>query len=87
MSTKSKSYRLSSTDTFRQTFGGEGHCDDFDIDDYGFSFGEVSIYGITGKELSKFVCSAMNHLMVNGHRFEFVNTGHQDLQQEVREIM
>lgn len=77
-------YELSDDATFTQTFGGESFIDDWKNDDYGFQLGDLTVHNLTGAEFAKFVCSAMNHLMLNGHRFEFVNTGEIDLPREIR---
>ena len=55
---------------FKQTFGGEG-SDECPFDAYGLEIGDVLIDNITGEEFSKLVVAGMNHLMLNGHTFEF----------------
>ncbi len=78
-------YKLDNDDKFEQTFGGESYIDDFEVDDYGFMIGDISIHNLKGKEFSKFVCQAMNHLMLNGHEFEFEKTNSVDLPIKVKE--
>lgn len=72
---------------FEQTFGGEFTDPEAGtFDDYGFQLGDLTVHNLTGEEFSKFVCSAMNHLMLNGHRFEFVKTGEIDLPLQMQTV-
>ena len=71
---------------FEQTFGGEMEDDLGRIDDYGFQLGSLTVSGLVGAEFAQFVCSAMNHLMLNGHRFEFVKTGETALPLQMQTI-
>ena len=72
-------YELKDDATFTQTFGGESWIDDWKTDDYGFQLGDLTVHNLTGIELAKFVCTATNHLMLNGHRFDFIKTEDIDL--------
>ena len=57
---------------FVSTYGGCFTNDCGTVDDYGFSFsGDVSVDGISGVEFSRLAVEAINHLMNNGHDFEF----------------
>ena len=71
---------------FCQTFGGEMEDDSGRVDDYGFDLGALTVHGIKGVEFAKLVASAVNHLMLNGHRFEFVQTHDIDLPTELRVV-
>ena len=75
---------LKSDDRFEQTFGGEQWIDDDFINDYGFQLGNLSVCNVKGVELARFATAAINHLMLNGHRFEFVKTCEIDLPTELR---
>lgn len=79
-------YELKDDDRFEQTFGGESYIDGWHVDDYGFQLGDLTVDNLTGVEFSRFVCSAMNHLMLNGHRFEFVKTGEIDLPLQMQTV-
>ena len=51
--------------------GGEGWMDDFPFNDYALAVGDVSIYGIQGKDLARAMPGIINHLRLNGHKFVF----------------
>lgn len=75
---------LENGNAFIQTFGGEYDIDGFGENDYGLTIGDLFVSNIRGKQLAKLAVSAINHLMLNGHEFEFVKTGEQDLPVELR---
>jgi hypothetical protein len=54
------------------TYGGEAWIDDFHLDEYSIQIGNLTIADIPSKELIKLATTMVNHLIVNGHRFEFV---------------
>lgn len=60
------------------TFGGESWIDDFEFAEYGISFGDCSIHGLTPAQAISLATTLLDHLMLNGHKFEIVKTGEQD---------
>lgn len=40
--------------------------------EYGLRMGDVDIHDISPEEFCNLACEIVNHLMVNGHRFEIV---------------
>jgi len=60
------------------TFGGESYIDDFEFAEYGIDFGEVSVHGITPQQAISLARILVDHLLINGHRFEVQKTGEQD---------
>ena len=59
-------------------FGGEYWDDDICYDDYGINFEQCSIFGIKSNQMIYLTCQMVNHLMANGHNFQFVTTNEQD---------
>lgn len=57
------------------TFGGEHHHYDYSMEDYGITIEELSISGLTPKHFKELAVTMINHLMINGHRFEFKECG------------
>lgn len=57
--------------TVFQTFGGECWILDQYDDYYGIQLGNVSFCGIKSQFLAGLAVEAINHLIVNGHDFEF----------------
>ena len=55
------------------TYGGEGWIDDFFLDEYGIQIGDLSISEITSKRMKELGVCIINHLLANGHLFEFYN--------------
>lgn len=60
------------------TFGGESYIDGFEFNEYGISFGDNSIYGLSPEQMIRLVCIATDHLILNGHEFEIQETHEQD---------
>ena len=61
------------------TFGGEYcHLDGSEFADYGISFGEHTVHGLTPTQAVALACILVDHLIINGHRFEIQDTGEQD---------
>ncbi len=71
------SVKLTGNETI-YTFGGESYIDDFEFAEYGIDFEEVSIHGITPQQAISLACILVDHLLINGHRFEVQKTGEQD---------
>lgn len=64
-----------------QTSGGELSGT---LDDYGIGIGDFCFYGLTGKQMEQLCCLIHDHLYLNGHRFEIIETGEQDQKQRLR---
>jgi hypothetical protein len=60
------------------TFGGESLMDDFEFAEYGIDFGKRAIHGITPQQMVALACIMVDHLLINGHRFEIQKTHEQD---------
>ena len=71
-------YELEKED-FIGTYGGEGWLDhDYHFAEYGIQLGDVSIEEITPKQMIRLAQVIVDHLLINGHRFEIQKTGEQD---------
>lgn len=55
------------------TFGGEDWVDDYEFREYGIQIGELTISEISPEEMKKLGVAIIDHLMANGHEFEFYN--------------
>lgn len=55
------------------TYGGESWIDDYEIREYGIQIGDLTIAEINPEEMKKLGVAIINHLMANGHEFEFYN--------------
>ncbi len=67
-------------------FGGEsGGYDDYDsiYFEYGLDFGSFKVFGLKPEQMSKLGCEIINHLIVNGHRFDIGKTGWPDTIEEI----
>lgn len=60
------------------TFGGESWIDDIEFAEYGIDFGDCAIHGMLPAQAILLATTLVDHLMLNGHRFEIVKTGEQD---------
>lgn len=64
------------------TFGGEyeGSYEDEGINwaEYGIDFGVCSVHNISPDQMVALACCIVDHLYLNGHRFELRETGEQD---------
>jgi hypothetical protein len=60
------------------TFGGEAWVGDIEFAEYGISFGDHSVHGLTPKQAIALARVLLDHLMLCGHDFEIVKTGEQD---------
>jgi len=60
------------------TFGGESFIDDIEFAEYGIDFGKRAIHGINPKQMVALACIMVDHLLINGHRFEIQKTHEQD---------
>jgi hypothetical protein len=69
-------FKVEPTDT-SNTYGGESWIDDFEFAEYGLQIGDVSIGNFTPLQFKQLGLTIMNHLMINGHDFEFVNNGYE----------
>ncbi len=61
-----------------QTFGGESWIDGWEFREYGIDFGEVSIHNISPAQMVSLAQTIVDHLILNGHRFEIQKTYEQD---------
>ena len=59
-----------------RTFGGEYHDDDLQIDEYGIQCDDMAIWNIPSSAFKNLAVEMINHLMRNGHDFEFLNDGY-----------
>lgn len=57
-----------------QTFGGEFWDDDFHFQDYGIALGDLTITSLSPETMKKLGVEIINHLIINGHRFEIRNS-------------
>jgi hypothetical protein len=71
------SFRMDRTEHL-QTSGGEFWLDDFKFVEYGISFEKCSVHNLSPEQMISLVETAVNHLMLNGHRFAIVPHDHQD---------
>ena len=55
------------------TYGGETWLDDYEIREYGIQIGDLTIAEINPEEMKKLGIVIINHLISNGHEFEFYN--------------
>ncbi len=61
------------------TFGGESYIDDFEFAEYGIDFGgKVAVGKISPKQMIALAQIMVDHLILNGHRFEIQKTHEQD---------
>ena len=56
------------------------------LDDYGIGIGDFYFSGLTGKQMEQLCCLIHDHLYLNGHRFQIVETGEQDQRQRLEVI-
>jgi hypothetical protein len=78
-------YEVYSNDAHAGTSGGEAWLDDdWELKEYGIQIGDISISAITPKQMVTLACAMVNHLAVNGHRFELVKDSHQDQHMELK---
>lgn len=55
------------------TYGGECWIEDYEIKEYGIQIGELTISEINPEQFKDLAIKMVNHLMSNGHEFEFYN--------------
>ncbi len=55
------------------TYGGESWIDEYEFKEYGIQIGDLTIHEITPEDMKKLGVCIINHLMANGHEFEFYN--------------
>jgi hypothetical protein len=61
------------------TYGGEAWLDhDYRFAEYGLDLGKVSVGGLTPDQMASLACIMVDHLLLNGHRFEIRKTHEQD---------
>lgn len=60
------------------TFGGESYIDGIVFDDYGIQIGSISIHNVKPHQMIGLACAMVDHLLLNGHRFELRPTHEQD---------
>lgn len=65
------------------TFGGESCIDGIEYAEYGINFGDVSIHDITPEQMIALAKVMVDHLLLNGHRFEIRKTHQQDQREEL----
>jgi hypothetical protein len=65
------------------TFGGESNDLDFIFDQYGIDFDVGAVYNLTSKQMIALATCIVDHLILNGHRFEIRPTNEQDQLQEL----
>lgn len=53
-------------------FGGEIDTDDLNVDEYGIETDNMTIYQIPSTEFKKLAIEMVNHLILNGHSFYFI---------------
>jgi hypothetical protein len=58
-----------SSDSF-SSFGGEYWDDDYKFADYGLDLGDISISNISPEQYKGLALEMINHLLINGYRFE-----------------
>ncbi len=58
------------------TFGGECNFDDLELSSYGIQLGCLTVDNLTPEQMKTLGVAIINHLGVNGHRFELGR--HQD---------
>jgi len=80
-----RTFKLVNPSPHISTSGGELWIEDEKIDEYNLHIGELGIYDLTSADLSKLVIQAANHLITNGHRFEY-RTRRSDNQQDLVEV-
>lgn len=59
---------------FINSFGGEAWDEDICIREYGLQLGDLSLGDIKPEEYRNIGTLIINHLMANGHKFEFIKT-------------
>lgn len=69
---------IDKNDEYVATFGGEAYIDDTIFDGYGIQIGGLSVSGIPSETMILLACQMVDHLLLNGHRFEIVKTNEQD---------
>ena len=63
-----------STDPYSiSTYGGESWIGDYEMKEYGIQIGDLTIAEISPEDIKKLGVCIINHLMANGHEFEFYN--------------
>lgn len=70
---------------FVHTFGGESYIDDIEWSEYGIQLGDLSISGLTPETIKRLGIIIINHLILNGHRFEIVEAGPHEQAEKIRE--
>lgn len=53
------------------TFGGEYRDNDYEFAEYGIDMGYVCFYNLSPNQMKSLGLSIINHLIANGHSFEF----------------
>ena len=56
------------------TYGGNYWIDDYEHDEWGIQFDELSIGGLKAENMVQLGISIISHLMTNGYRFEIMDT-------------
>jgi len=65
-------------DHYISTYGGEYTDRDIEWDEYGIQIGDLSISDIPASAMKILAITMVNHLMLNGHDFEFASQHDQD---------
>lgn len=60
------------------TDGGEGSFDGWEFAEYGVRLGDVHVRNISPKQMVYLAQAMVDHLLINGHKFEVQKTGEQD---------
>lgn len=60
------------------TSGGEYESDDLKLDSYEVNFDKVSVMNLTPRQMICLAVEVVNHLMLNGHKFEIRESNSQD---------
>lgn len=72
--------------SFVNSFGGESYIDDFEWSEYGIQIGDISIGGLTPETTKRLAMILIDHLILNGHRFDIIKTGEQDQVEKIIEL-
>ena len=65
------SVKFNTSDLDIHTFGGEIHDDMGIWDAYGIQLGDLTIHDLQSPQMIELGVTIINHLIVNGHNFEF----------------
>ena len=60
--------------TMASTYGGNFWIDDYEHDEWGIQFDELSIGGLKAENMVHLGIAIISHLMTNGYRFQIVDT-------------